>query len=374
MPDLQKLQVNKDKILSTLKFKGPSFPTRIARETGISSLFVAALLAELASERKVKLSNMKVGSSPLYYLQHQNSELENFVEHLNNRERDAFLDLKESKILDDEKQTPATRVALRKIKDFAIPVQVRINGELKLFWRYFQIPEDQTKELIQNLLSPQDTPKQEAKEEKPIEKEEVSSSQSSDSPQPSEKSEEKNETNSKETAPIEEPKSETKEEKFESPLRSPQRVDEERGSSSKSETKINNPPKEEKTIQHKTTQQTIDSQIKTEKPKKAQPQHEFPEKIKSHLEENNISILKEISQKKKEFIAKVSSETKFGKQEFYMIAKEKKKVNQNDLTIALQNAQTEKMPALFLSPGALDKKAEAHLEEWRNLIKFKQID
>ena len=88
----------------------------------------------------------------------------------------------------------------------------------------------------------------------------------------------------------------------------------------------------------------------------------------------DIEVIEELSEKKKEFIAKIRTDTLFGKQTYYLISKEKKRVNTNDLTIALQHSQTQKMPALFISPGELDKKAQEHLKEWQNLIKFQQIN
>ena len=138
MPDLQKLHTNKEHILTIIKNSGPSFPARIARETSIAPLFVSAFLAELVSEKRLKISDLKVGSSPLYYLLGQEEQLENFIEHLNPKQREAFNLIKNSEILEDEKQVPAIRVALRSIKDFAFPIKARLNNEVKVFWRYFR--------------------------------------------------------------------------------------------------------------------------------------------------------------------------------------------------------------------------------------------
>ncbi len=89
--------------------------------------------------------------------------------------------------------------------------------------------------------------------------------------------------------------------------------------------------------------------------------------------EKNIEITQEILAKKKEFTAKVRTDTPFGKQEFYLIAKEKKKITTEDLVGALQKAQVEKMPALILSTGEIDRKAHDYYKEWKNLIKHEKI-
>ena len=80
-----------------------------------------------------------------------------------------------------------------------------------------------------------------------------------------------------------------------------------------------------------------------------------------------------LSKKKKEFSAKIRLDTILGKQEFYLIAKDKKNITDTDLTLAHQQAQSKKMPALILSPGNLNKKAQPHLQEWKNLIKFEKL-
>ena len=80
----------KRKILSTIRFKGPSLPVHIAREIGMDILFASAFLAELLSEKELKISNMKVGSTPIYFIQGQEPKLEKFSQHLGNKEREAF--------------------------------------------------------------------------------------------------------------------------------------------------------------------------------------------------------------------------------------------------------------------------------------------
>ena len=86
MNEMGRLINQKDKLLSTLRIRGPSLPVQIAKAIGVSPLFASAFLSELKSEDKLKISNMRVGSSPLYYLQGQENMLENFSQYLNNRE------------------------------------------------------------------------------------------------------------------------------------------------------------------------------------------------------------------------------------------------------------------------------------------------
>ena len=131
----------KEKILLILREKGPGLPVHIASETGLSPLFAAAFLSELVSEKKIKISHMKVGNSPVYFLPGQEYLLERFTGHLKSKEKDAFMLLKEKKFLKDSEQHPAIRVALRSIRDFAIPFKKAD----EIFWRYFSVPETEVK-------------------------------------------------------------------------------------------------------------------------------------------------------------------------------------------------------------------------------------
>lgn len=127
----------KEKIMSSLRRRGPSLPVHVAKEVGMSILFTSAFLSELLSEKKVKISNLRVGSSPVYFIPGQENSLDRFSNFLKSKEKDAYLMLKERKFLKDEYQEPAIRVALRAIKDFAIPF--KRNEEI--IWRHIECPE-----------------------------------------------------------------------------------------------------------------------------------------------------------------------------------------------------------------------------------------
>ncbi len=304
MPDLQKVHDTKDRIISIIRLNGPSYPAKIAREAELSPLFASAFLSELVSERKLKISDMKVGSSPIYYTPGQEELLENFSSYLGSKEKEAFHKIKESLLLEDDALDPGIRVALRKIKDFANPLNVRINDETRLFWKYFTVSEDEAKERLRKVLS-------------------------------------KPEKETMHPEAVKEKKEEIKEDK-----------------------------KEEK------TRETFEEHIKKEKPLKKvkiEEPGEFVNSIKGYLKSKDIEVIEEVMSKKKEYAAKVRADTLFGKQEFYLTSKDKKKISQTDLTMAIQKAQTEKMPALFLSQGELDKKALEYLNEWKNVLKIGKL-
>ena len=166
----------KEKIISVFNNKGPSIPSTIARETGLSILFASAFLSELISEKRLKISNMKVGSSPVYFVPGQEPMLEQYGEELKNKEKEAFLLLKEKKILEDKKQEPAIRVALRSIRDFAIPFML----DNEILWRYFKVSEEEVKDILkergpkneERVIEPEKEVKENIQEKPKIKKEE----------------------------------------------------------------------------------------------------------------------------------------------------------------------------------------------------------
>jgi len=126
----------KEKILSSMRIRGPILPVHMSKEIGMSILFTSAFLSELLSDKTIKISSMKVGGSPVYFLPGQESFLERYSPHLKSKEKDAYILLKERGFLLDSKQEPAIRVALRSIKDFAVPFK----KDDQIYWRYFKVP------------------------------------------------------------------------------------------------------------------------------------------------------------------------------------------------------------------------------------------
>jgi len=150
----------KERIMNSLTTKGPNIPSHIAREVGLEMWVTSAFLSELVADKKIKVSFMRVGSSPVYFVEEQRSNLENFGEFLKSKAKEAFLLLKEKKFLKDDEQEPAIRVALREIKDFAIPFK----DNEEIIWRYFIIPESEFNSQKQ-VEKPKQELEQETKEE-----------------------------------------------------------------------------------------------------------------------------------------------------------------------------------------------------------------
>ena len=127
------MEIN-ERILAFVKEKGPVLPVQVSKEINDSILMTSARLSELLSSKHIKISYVKVGSSPLYYFQGQESKLQNFTDNLHEKEKKAYELLRQNKVLKDSVQDPVIRVALRQIKDFAVPLQVSYENKTEIFW------------------------------------------------------------------------------------------------------------------------------------------------------------------------------------------------------------------------------------------------
>lgn len=168
------VQEKKNKIISFLKINGPSLPVRIAKTIEMDPVFASAILSELLGSKQIKTSHMKIGASPLYLLSGQEQKLEEHTGNLKPVEKETLLKLKGKKILTDENEEPSTRVALRNIKDFAIPFK----SQDKIMWKYAFPDGEKLKkpELIKEAIQPEPIRKpieQQSKIENIFEKKEI---------------------------------------------------------------------------------------------------------------------------------------------------------------------------------------------------------
>ena len=136
-------------IISLMQARGPLLPVDVAKHIKTNIIVASAYLSELASRKKVKISSLKVGGSPVYSLQGQEDKLEKFAQNLNEKDLRAYDLLKQNRVLRDSYMTPLMRVALRSIKDFSVPINVTFGDTQELFWKWYNVPDDEIKLIIQ---------------------------------------------------------------------------------------------------------------------------------------------------------------------------------------------------------------------------------
>ena len=152
---------DQDKILYFLKVVGPTIPSKVAKNIGTEILLASAHLSDLAAQGKVKVSNLKIGGTPLYYLPGQEEQLYHFgAGNLNPKDYQVLEALKQQKILRENALDLLSKVALRSLKDFAIPLQVTVAGSRELFWKWHMLSDEEASVGIKKVLfvRPEETP------------------------------------------------------------------------------------------------------------------------------------------------------------------------------------------------------------------------
>jgi hypothetical protein len=144
---------DQDNILQFLAVNGPSLPTKVAKLIRSEIIIASAHLSDLASQGKVKISDLKVGGSPLYYLPGQESLLLNFAQsNMNPQDYRVLLALQDNKVLRENEIELLYKVALRSLKDFAFPLHVTHQNKTELFWKWFLLSEQETNQIIREML------------------------------------------------------------------------------------------------------------------------------------------------------------------------------------------------------------------------------
>ena len=304
---------NRESIIQTIRIKGPVIPAQIAKVIGTDIMIASATLSELVSNKVLKISNIKFGSTPLYYLPGQESKLQDFAKNLHEKDKKAYDLLMQKKILRDKIADPIVRVALRSIKDFAVPLQVKINDNVEIFWKWYLITNEEAARIIKETIK-FDEPKEEIK---PVH--ETIAEKEQEKPR-----EEKKEIKREEPKEILHEKEVKKEEK--------------------------------KTFIDKTAEDV------------------FLNEIKRFLEKNNIKLIEEkIVKKNSDLDLVIEVPSAVGSLTYYCKAKSKKRISDSDLSSAFVQGQLKKLPVLFLTKGELTKKAKEMLSKEFKNIKIKQI-
>ncbi len=297
--------VRDEDILHAVKNRGPIIPLEIRSILGKGdSITIGAALSSTVARGQVKITNVKKGGSPFYYVPGQEVNLEKLGVYLNEKDRRTFAYLKEKKIIRDSEEEPLTRVSLRNIPDFAKKIPRIVEGQEEFFWRWFLVPEDEALFLIEKKLNP------ELYKEKEVKKEVV------------------------------------EEKVFVPEQRVAQKVVRQR---------------REKVIPFVQEVQ-VSLPAVNEYDFFAENSDEFLSNIKDFFDKNKI-IVKEskLIRKGSDFEFVILMDTPVGKAEYFCKAKGKKRCNEGDLSQAYLQGQFRRLPVLFLTNGEITIKAKDKL-------------
>ncbi len=284
-------------------------PYEVGKNIGGDTIFASAWLSELKEMGKVKISYLKVGGSPLYFLPGQEAMIQHFSSNLEDKEKQIYETLKQKKVVRDSALVPVFRAAMRELRDFAIPLNVQYEGTNELFWKWYLTPAEEANSLIKSILNIKEEKKEMQKIERKIE--------------------------------VKKPETETIEEK-----------------------KI-----EQKKTEERKSVPEIQQKIST----KAEDKSEFNAECTHYFMKNKIVVVEMLLKKASEIEAIVELPSSVGNLRYYVKAKSKKKITDGDLSSAFVKGQSKRLPVLILTTGELTKKAREMLEAEFKGMRFNHI-
>lgn len=101
--------------------------------------------------------------------------------------------------------------------------------------------------------------------------------------------------------------------------------------------------------------------------------NELLEEINSYLSIKKIELLETKNVKKNEINMIIKFGSDLGELNYFLYAKNKKKISDSDLRLAYSKGQQKKLPVLFLSRGELTKKAQKYLENIKGYLMFRKL-
>jgi len=163
---MQNIEELKKKVLDFVRLNGPILPVQLSKVLNKDLIYTSAILSSLVASGYLKITNVKIGGSPLYYITGQEYKLQRLNKYLKDREQEAFELLKNNKVLRESELQPVQRVALREIKDFAVQILAKDNDKEEIFWKWFLLPDQEAKSIVNNIINKKElVEKEEIKEQ-----------------------------------------------------------------------------------------------------------------------------------------------------------------------------------------------------------------
>ena len=333
----------REMVISFIQENGPALPVQISKHLDTSILFSSAILSELVSRRMLRLSAKSIGGSPVYFLDGQEEKVcHKLFGSLKAPEKDLIKNLEEKKVLYEHDLEAWQRISLAQLKDYAIPLDVTLEGTTQRFWKHVLISDQEAREHIQSFL--------ESHQEEISKEEQIPEAQiiQAESPKEQELIQE---------IPIQQEAQQTL------TSNSVETLEEKRGDTPSPELDIEKIKQElmkemrkelmKSMKQNGTTQETL------KKPEPKKIDGPFYDNCMNYFKKNNIKVTKEEELKKGDLEFHIKIPTNIGPLSFYAKARDKKVINDGDLSSAFSSGQLKKLPVLFLSSGKLTKKAES---------------
>ncbi len=365
-----------DVIHSIVLEKGPMLPAEIVREVNIRTgqttdmFFAGAILSELMNAKLVKMSYAKIGGSRVYYCKGQEPKLVKLYDYLPEKYKRAYDILKKELVVRAKNLEPVLRVAMQDLKDFAVPLQVKLK-EPETFFKWYLLPMDEVQEKIKAIMQQESQENENTIVPNTTQNKVVNSTSTSTQEQSlTEKTQNRNSktlrqmTDDSEDFILPKPKatiSQTKNQELKSVLK--KSISNSQNQQTKSSSSFISESHSASKPQSQSQSKQKHSEMQFTLGASEEIQDRFVQKMLLFFQKNNIEI-KHTKILKKESEAEFEGiiNSQIGGIYYYFFAKSKKKLSEADLSYAYVLAQNKRLPLCYLSLGTLTKKAEELLK------------
>ncbi|PIN78608.1 hypothetical protein COV16_05780 [Candidatus Woesearchaeota archaeon CG10_big_fil_rev_8_21_14_0_10_34_8] len=311
--------IDKDNVLQVVKMKGYVVPSDLTRQFHVDTFIMGAVLSDLVREKKLIISHVKVGRSPVYYPPEHKSKLQDLYNYLNEKDKQVYDLLKKEKVLRDTDQSPLIRVSLKTMRDYSKPIEVTVGDKTQIFYKWYLATDQEVHSALTNILAS-----------------DIKSTQS--------------ENKSAILNPIIERKLVEEKVVIEKPIVKENPIKKE---------VVGGPVIKEKPAESKIIDKKEETQKHLEEadvPLNLQFDDQFAQEVVSYFTKKDIQIIHFKIIKKGEIDCVVKIPSPVGNITYFCKAKKKKKCNEGDIATAFVAAQMKKLPVLLLTPGIFPKK------------------
>lgn len=148
--------LTRDNLLRFVQQEKAVFPSTVSEAFKTTTLVASAALSELVKQNLVKVTNLKIGSSPYYYDPKQREYLIKIGEEkLSEKYKPFFYRLMEQKIISNSQLSANEQIATSYLQDFAIPLEIEYQDKKFKFWVWYLLDLEDTKNQIINVLNNQ---------------------------------------------------------------------------------------------------------------------------------------------------------------------------------------------------------------------------
>ncbi len=158
--------LTRDNLLRYVREQKAVTPTMVSEIFDTSTMIASAALSELAKEKLIAITQLKLASSPYYYDLKQREVLIELAEkHFSKYDKDIFHKLKQQQVVNHNSLSIQEGLAVERIRDFAIPLEINHSGKDLKFWVWYLRDLNETKTQIMQAIKGTQSPNTQSKQQ-----------------------------------------------------------------------------------------------------------------------------------------------------------------------------------------------------------------